>query len=81
MDVLAIAVCAVLAHAESFEDTALYGRSKRAWLGRFLDLPGGIPSHDTFRRVLMLIDPGEFERGFLTWTLAGVRRGRQGARG
>ena len=68
VDVLAIAVCAVLAHAESFEDTALYGRSKRAWLGRFLDLPGGIPSHDTFRRVLMLIDPGEFERGFLTWT-------------
>ena len=68
VDVLAIAVCAVLAHAESFEDIALYGRSKRAWLGRSLDLPGGIPSHDTFRRVLMLIDPGEFERGFLTWT-------------
>ena len=68
VDVLAIAVCAVLAQAESFEDIALYGRSKRAWLGRFLELPGGIPSHDTFRRVLMLIDPGEFERGFLAWT-------------
>ena len=68
IDVLAIAVCAVLANAESFEDIALYGRSKRAWLGRFLELPNGIPSHDTFRRVLMLIDPGEFERGFLAWT-------------
>ena len=68
VDVLAIAVCAVLAHAESFEDIALYGRSKRAWLGRFLELPGGIPSHDPFRRVLMLIDPGEFEQGFLAWT-------------
>ena len=68
VDVLAIAVCAVLAHAESFEDIALYGRSKRAWLGRFLELPGGIPSHDTFRRVLMLIDPEAFERGFLAWT-------------
>ena len=68
IDVLAIAVCAVLANAESFEDIALYGRSKRAWLSRFLELPGGIPSHDTFRRVLMLIDPEEFERGFLAWT-------------
>ena len=68
VDVRAIAVCAVLAHAESFEDIALYGRSKRAWLGRFLELPGGIPSHDTLRRVLMLIDPGGFERGFLAWT-------------
>ena len=68
IDVLAIAVCAVLAGAESFEDIALYGRSKRAWLSRFLELPGGIPSHDTFRRVLMLIDPEAFERGFLAWT-------------
>ena len=65
IDVLAIAVCAVLANAESFEDIALYGRSKRSWLERFLELPGGIPSHDTFRRVLMLIDPEAFERGFL----------------
>ena len=68
IDVLAIAVCAVLAHAESFEGIALYGRSKRAWLGRFLELPNGIPSHDTFRRVLMLIDPEAFERGVLAWT-------------
>ena len=68
IDVLAIAVCAVRAGAESFEDIALYGRSKQAWLERFLDLPSGVPSHDTFRRVLMLIDPGEFERGFLSWT-------------
>ena len=42
IDVLAIAVCAVLAGAESFEDIALYGRSKRAWLSRFLELPNGI---------------------------------------
>jgi predicted transposase YbfD/YdcC len=68
VDVLAIAVCAVLACAESFEDIALYGRSKRDWLEHFLELPNGIPSHDTFRRVLMLIDPEQFERGFLAWT-------------
>ena len=77
IDVLAIAVCAVLANAESFEDIALYGRSKRAWLSRFLELPGGIPSHDTFRRVLMLIDPEAFERGFLAWTRRAFILGRE----
>ncbi len=67
IDILVIAVCAVIAEAESFEDIALYGRCKRDWLGQFLDLPNGIPSHDTFRRVLMLIDPERFERCFLGW--------------
>src|SRR5947209_757534 len=62
LDILVIAVCAVLGEAESFEDIALYGRCKRAWLGGFLELPNGIPSHDTFRRVFMLIDPEAFER-------------------
>jgi predicted transposase YbfD/YdcC len=70
IDILVIAVCAVVAEAESFEDIALYGRCKRDWLGRFLDLPNGIPSHDTFRRVLMLIDPDHFERCFLGWVRA-----------
>src|SRR3954470_3512252 len=67
LDILVIAVCAVLGEAESFEDIALYGRCKRAWLEGFLALPNGIPSHDTFRRVLMLIDPEQFERCFLDW--------------
>src|SRR3954449_1871657 len=60
-DILAIAVCAVVACAESWEEIELYGRSKRAWLEPFLALPNGIPSHDTFRRVFMLIDPDAFE--------------------
>ena len=55
IDILVIAVCAVIACAESWEDIALYGRSKQAWLETFLALPNGIPSHDTFRRVFMLI--------------------------
>ena len=67
LDILVIAVCAVIGEAESFEDIALYGRCKRDWLGRLLELPGGIPSHDTFRRVPMLIDPERFERCFLDW--------------
>jgi predicted transposase YbfD/YdcC len=70
VDVLAISVCAVLAVAESFEDIALYGEAKRPWLSRHLDLAGGVPSHDTVRRVLMMIDPGQFEDAFLAWTRA-----------
>jgi predicted transposase YbfD/YdcC len=68
IDILVIAVCAVIACAESWDDIALYGRSKEGWLRRFLDLPNGIPSHDTFRRVFMLIDPDAFERCFIAWT-------------
>src|SRR4051812_38329759 len=67
IDILAIAVCAVTACAESWEDIELYGRSKQAWLETFLELPNGIPSHDTFRRVFMLIDPDAFEACFATW--------------
>jgi predicted transposase YbfD/YdcC len=67
IDVLVIAICAVIAGAESWEDFALYGRSKQDWLGTFLALPNGIPSHDTFRRVFMLIDTGHFEACFESW--------------
>src|SRR6187431_965989 len=67
IDILMIAVSAVIACAESWEDIELYGRSKQAWLKTFLELPNGIPSHDTFRRVFMLIEPDAFERGFAAW--------------
>ncbi|NRA86231.1 MAG: ISAs1 family transposase [Rhizobiales bacterium] len=67
-DILAIAVCAVLAGAESFDDIALYGRYKLDWLSQFLALANGIPSYDTFRRVFMLIDASAFETCFLSWT-------------
>src|SRR5438270_1228669 len=73
LDILVIAVCAVLGEAESFEDIALYGRCKRDWLGGFLELRNGIPSHDTSRRVLMLVDPDAFERSFLAWVRAVFR--------
>src|SRR5919199_6496435 len=67
VDILAIAVCAVVACAEGWEDIELHGRSKRAWLETFLALPNGIPSHDTFRRVFMPIDPDAFEACFSRW--------------
>src|ERR671932_886221 len=80
IDILAIAVCAVLGEAETFEDIALHGRCKEAWLRGFLALPNGIPSHDTFRRVFMLIDPDAFERCFLGWVRAVFRPEEDGPR-
>src|SRR5919205_597616 len=80
LDILVIAVCAVLGEAESFEGIALYGRGKEGWLERFLALPNGIPSHDTFRRVLMLVDPDAFERSFLAWVRAVFRPEESGPR-
>src|SRR5215203_4061430 len=77
LDILMIAVCAVVACAESWCDIALYGRNKLAWLRTFLELPNGVPSHDTFRRVFMLIDPDAFEAGFTAWVgslMAGFER-------
>src|SRR3954451_21177056 len=79
-DILVIAVCRVRGEAESFEDIALYGRCKRYWLGTFLALPNGIPSHDTFRRVLTLVDPDAFERCFLAWVRAAFRPDEGGPR-
>jgi len=80
LDILVIAVCAVLGEAESFEDIALYGRCKHEWLARFLALPNGIPSHDTFRRVLMLVDPEVLERCFLGWVRAVFRSDKDAPR-
>src|SRR5919199_2054726 len=73
LDIVVIAVCAVVACAESWCDIALYGRSKLAWFRTFLELPNGIPSPDTFRRVFMLIDPDAFEMCFTRWVQAWAR--------
>src|SRR3954468_6540343 len=78
IDILVIAVCAVIACAESWEDIELYGRSKQAWLKSFLVLPNGIPSHDTFRRVFMLLDPDAFEACFVRWAQSLTGAGERG---
>jgi len=57
MDILVIAVCAVISGAEGWEDLEEYGKANAAWLGDLLDLPYGIPGHDTFRRVLARLAP------------------------
>lgn len=72
-DILAISMCATFCGADSFTDFALFGKMKESWLSTFLELPNGIPSHDTFRRVISLLDPASFLEAFITWT-AGVRQ-------
>jgi predicted transposase YbfD/YdcC len=67
IDILVIAVCAVICGADGWSEVALYGKTKRKWLQEFLDLPHGIPSHDTFGRVFARINPEEFEKSFLEW--------------
>src|SRR3954464_879636 len=66
-DILVIAVCAVIACAERWDDIALSGRNKLGWLQSVLTLAKGVPAHDTFRRVFMLIDPDAFEACFSAW--------------
>ena len=70
MDILIIAVCAVISGAEGWEDIEEYGKSQAEWFADLLDLPHGIPGHDTFRRVLSRLDPEELTRCFISWTNA-----------
>lgn len=77
IDILVIAICAVVCGADGWSDVALFGRSKQKWLKTFLELPHGVPSHDTFGRVFGLINPEEFERSFLGW-VAEIQRLTQG---
>jgi hypothetical protein len=65
MDILIIAICAVVCGADGWSDVALFGKSKLRWFKTFLELPHGIPSHDTFGRVFGLITPEEFQHSFL----------------
>jgi predicted transposase YbfD/YdcC len=67
LDIVAIAICAVVAGADSWDDIEDFGNAKHDWLKTFLDLPNGIPSHDTYRRLFERLDPDEFQKGFLGW--------------
>jgi hypothetical protein len=70
LDIVFIALCAVVSGANDFVGMAKFGRSKQDWLRKFLELPGGIPSHDTFNRVLSALAPASFLDCFLSWVEA-----------
>ena len=75
VDIIVIAICAVLAGAEGWEEIEEVGQTKEAWLRQFLELPCGVPSHDTFRRVFSLLDANIFQERFLEWVELGLGRG------
>src|SRR3954453_12936957 len=66
-DIMTVAILAVLSGADHWTEIEDYGRSKQAWLRTFLELPNGIPSHDTFGRVFALLDPSAFRESFARW--------------
>lgn len=70
MDILVLALCGVLAGADTFEQIEAFGKTHRQWLEGFLPLPGGIPSHDTLERLFDRLEPQSFARGFFNWTAA-----------
>lgn len=70
INIVTIAICAVICGADDFVAIAKFGRVKRKWLSRFLDLKEGIPSHDRFNAILAAIKPAEFEACLLNWITA-----------
>lgn len=67
VEVIPIAICAILAGAEGWTDIETFGKIKESWLKQFLKLEKGIPSHDTFGDVFGMIDGDEFQRSFMRW--------------
>lgn len=67
LDIIIIAICGTICGADGWVAIEQFGKAKEAWLKTILELPNGIPSHDTFGRVFAHIDPVEFERCFFEW--------------
>ena len=67
LDMVVIAICAVICGADSWVAVESFGHAKSKWLSRLLKLSNGIPSHDTFSRVFGLIDSVTFEHCFISW--------------
>jgi predicted transposase YbfD/YdcC len=70
LEILILAICAVICGADGWSDVELFAKNKKAWLETFLKLPKGIPSHDTFGRVFAQIQPEEFQKRFIEWVQA-----------
>lgn len=74
IDIIVIALCSVLCGAEGFTEIEEFGKSKKEWFKSFLELPNGIPSHDTFRRVFMILDAKNFREVLIRWTREVTKR-------
>lgn len=70
IDIITIAICAMICGAQGWTDIETYGVTKYEWLKQFLELPHGIPSHDTFARVFARLNPQQFQQCFLNWIKA-----------
>ena len=70
LDIIVVALCAVLCGAKDWQQVETFGKQRLAWLRRFLKLANDIPSHDTFERVFDRIDPRAFQRCFQDWVAA-----------
>src|SRR5215475_12038891 len=70
IDIVVIALCAIVCGANDWVAVETFGKAKQQWFQRFLELPNGIPSHDTFGRVFALLSPDQLQESFLSWTQA-----------
>ncbi len=68
LDIITIAICAVICGADSWVHVEMFGKSKEEWFRSFLDLPNGIPSHDTFGDVFSRLGPDRFQECFMEWS-------------
>lgn len=73
IDIIVIAVLAVMCNADTWKDMTIWGVANQQWLRTFLELPSGIPSRDTLRRTISRIDPDQFQKAFLRW-LKGINK-------
>lgn len=66
-DILVIAICAVIAGADNWEDIEEFGKARIEWFQSILEIPNGIPSHDTFNRLFARLEPEQFQNSFISW--------------
>jgi len=77
-NIIAITIAAVICGCENWYEIEDYGKQKEPWLKTFLDLPKGVPRHDTYRRFFMLVNPKKLEQCFIEWiqAIANITEGR-----
>lgn len=74
IDIIGLTICAVICGADTWADIEEYGKAKEKWLKRFLELPNGIPSHDTIARLFAALNPETLQECFLSWVKAVAQR-------